>query len=79
MGSWSYRTRELWQLHKREIKKYGVCAWFLIAGLSSGTYILAWAGLIGAVVMYCFDRWGKPWAERGRVLMEGNKTDKEDS
>jgi hypothetical protein len=75
MGSWSYRARELWQLHKREIKRYGICAWIVIIGVVREKYFLAWLGLGAAVAMYCYDRWGKPWEERGRILMGGKKTD----
>jgi hypothetical protein len=51
----------------------------VIAGLTSGRYVLAWVGLGAAVAMYCFERWLKPWAERGRIIMGGKKTDKDAS
>jgi hypothetical protein len=79
MGNWSYRIREIWQLHKREIKKYGLCAWALIIGIWTRTYALAWVGLGAAIIMYAYDRWGRPWAERGRIIMGGKKTDKDAS
>jgi hypothetical protein len=51
----------------------------LIVGVGTKTYVLAWVGLGAAIVMYVYDRWGRPWAERGRIIMGGNKTDKDAS
>jgi len=73
MENWSSTLRELWLLHKREIKRYGLCALVLIAGLNSHDYAVAWMGLIIAVVLYAYDRWGQPYAERGKEIMKRNK------
>lgn len=78
MGSWSYRARELWQLHKREIKRYGICAWILIIGVIREKWFLAWGALGAAAVMYCYDRWWKPWADRV-LAAAGKKTDNDAS
>jgi hypothetical protein len=75
MEDWSYRTKELWQLHKREIKRYGCCVALVFAGVSQGCYAAAWIGLGAALVMWAFDRWGRPWAERGRMIMNRKKSD----
>ena len=77
MENWSYRIRELWILHKREIKCYGVCAWFVIIGVGTGWWPGAWAGLIAATVIYAFDRWGRPWAERGKQVLNQTQPPKD--
>ena len=74
MENWSYRAREIWLLHNREIKRYGCCAALVISGLYLGRYAGAWIGLGAALVMWSFDRWGQPWAERGRIAMERKKS-----
>lgn len=73
MENWSYRIREIWSLHKREIKRYGLCAWLVIVGVLHPYYVLAWTGVIAAAVMWAFDRWGRPWAERGKQIMNGTR------
>jgi hypothetical protein len=76
MENWSYKIRELWTLHKREIKRYGFCALLVFAGFTRASYRVAWIGVIIAAVMFCFDRWGRPWAERGKQVLGGNRTQK---
>ena len=77
MENWSYRIRELWTLHKREIKRYGFCALLVWVGLMQAKYLAAWIGLGAALAMFAFDRWGRPWAERGKKVISGNRTPKE--
>lgn len=79
MGSFIYRLKEIWAQHKREITRYAICAWFIFIGLVQSQYTLVWAGFGAAVLMYAFDRWGRPWAERGKMLIKGNKPDQKDS
>jgi len=77
MESWLYRIREIWTLHKKEIKRYGACAWFVIIGVATGWWAGAWAGLFAATLIYAFDRWGRPWAERGREVLGQKQPSKE--
>lgn len=77
MENWSYRIREFWLLNKREIKRYGVCAWFVLVGMVHPIYPAAWLGLGAALAIYLFDRWGRRWAERGRMVMKGTGPGKE--
>lgn len=72
MESWLYRIKELWILHKREIIRYSVCAWFVIIGVATAWWPGAWGGLVAAALIYAFDRWGRPFAERGRTILGQN-------
>jgi len=77
MESFIYRIKELWILHKREIKRYGVCVLLVYAGIWHHTLLPGLIGVGAAAVMWCYDRWGRPWAERGKQVLNGNKSPKE--
>jgi hypothetical protein len=66
MENWSYRIREFWLLNHREIKRYGLCVWMVFVGLLQSVHPLAWFGLGAGIVMWAFDRWGRPYAELGK-------------
>ena len=73
MENWSSSLKEFYLLNKREIKRYGICALLVAAGLNSRDYVIAWLGLGAAIIMFAFDRWGRPYAERGKEIMNRNK------
>ena len=77
MGNFSYRIRELWTLHNREIKRYGVCALLVYAGIWHSSLLAGGIGVGAALVMWCFDRWGRPWAERGKAFLKGDQPPEE--
>ena len=77
MENWSYRLREFLSQNKRELIRYGICVWMIFLGLVQSLPGIAVAGLIGALVMYVHDRWGRPWAERGRAYLEQREKNKE--
>ena len=72
MENWLSTIREIWLLHGRDIKRYGLCLWCLIVGLARDRIYLAWLGLAAALCMFAYDRWGQPWAERGRLLLKSS-------
>lgn len=75
MASWS-SIKELWLLHHREIKRYAIGVAILIAGMQDRRWLLAWFGLGWLVAIFCYDRWGMYWAERGREYLRGNPPNK---
>jgi hypothetical protein len=74
MENWSYRIRELWILHQREIKRYSLCAVAFISGVTYPWWPSAVLGVLAAAAMYSHDRWGRPWAERGRQVLKGTQS-----
>jgi hypothetical protein len=74
MENWSYRAREFWLRHSREIKRYGFCLALVLSGVIQRSFAPAWLGLGGAAVMWAYDNWGRPWAERGRLVMNRKKS-----
>jgi hypothetical protein len=50
----------------------------LIIGVVREKWFLAWGALGAAAVMYCYDRWWKPWADRV-LAAAGKKTDNDAS
>jgi hypothetical protein len=72
MENWSYRIREIWLLHKREIKRYGLCAIGFITAVTHSWWPGAAFCVLAAAAMYAYDRWGGPWAERGRTAIKGS-------
>jgi hypothetical protein len=73
MENWLYRTKELWLLNKREIKRYGLCGLVVIAGFKESTPAAVLIGLGIALVMWAYDHWGRPWAERGRLAIQAKE------
>jgi hypothetical protein len=72
MENWSYRIRELWTLHQREIKRYGLCAIGFVSSVTHPWWPGAAFCVLAAGAMYAYDRWGEPWAERGRKAIKGS-------
>jgi len=69
MENWLYKAKECWQLHQREIKRYGLCSLLVVAGLKQSAPFAVIIAVVIALVMWSYDRWGQPWAERGRIWM----------
>ena len=69
MENWRYILEHHWQQHRRNIKRYSLCLWAIIAGASTDRHYLAWAALIAATAMYSHDRWLHTWAARGRKIL----------
>jgi hypothetical protein len=76
MESFLYKIKELWILHNREIKRYGVCALLVYASIWHRSLLAGLIGVGAALVMWCYDRWGRPWAERGKEFLKGNQPPK---
>ena len=79
MENWSYRLREFWSQNKREIVRYGICGWMILLGLLQSLPGISLAGLGAALVMLAYDRWGRPWAERGKAVIEQRAKEKKQS
>jgi hypothetical protein len=79
MDDWLYSIREFWITHRREIKRYGLCVWILVAGIYSGSWAMALFGLGLGCLFYWFDHWGYVIAERGKAVQEARKAAKEAS
>lgn len=77
MEDWSYKIREWWAAHRRNILRYGFCGLGCIAGLKRGAWLLVWLSLGAAAIMHCYDRFnGEYWRQRGAgVLGAGKKKD----
>lgn len=77
MENWSYRLREFLSRNKRDLIRYGICVWMIFVGLAQSLPGIAVAGLVAALVMHAHDRWGRPWAERGRAYLQQRAKNKE--
>lgn len=75
MESWS-SFKEFCLLHKREIKLYAIGVGILICGVKDRQWLLAWIGLGWLLVLFCYDRWGGYWADRGKDYLRGTSTNK---
>jgi hypothetical protein len=69
MENWRYNLENFWLLHRRNIKRYGVCIWAIIAGATTHRHFLAYIALVAAALFFCYDRWLHVWAERGRKIL----------
>lgn len=74
MENWSYRLREFCGSHRRDIKRYGLCALLFIVALLQRVWVVAWGSLLAAAVIHAYDRWGAPYAERGRLVIKGRNS-----
>ena len=73
----SSKLKELWSDHHRNIKRYGLFALMLLAGLKSADYVSTWIGLAGMLCIYAYDHWGVYWEEAGKQILFPNKIQKE--
>lgn len=77
MENWLFNLREWWSLHRRDVKRYGVCLLLILAGAHDGSWSVSWMGLAAAFCMAAYDRYdGEGWRQRGAKVLGQDKSNK---
>ena len=74
MENWSYNIKTWWILHGTNVKRYGLCALIIAAGVHGSSYFIAWIGLFIAACMAAYDRFnGAYWQALGATALSRKK------